>query len=828
MRGKERKENGVKTVRTHTVWTLGQAAVVLTMLCAPLITAMSQMAPTARWYYEPQFEPPERQVDMLHMRLEIGFEPAEGRVHGTVTHRFTPLRPVVDSLFFHAPRIRIQSASHNGTPVRFTTSPEGVTVHFTPPARWDRTDSVTFRYDATPRRGLYFIGWRDSTGTSRKQIWSQGQGIDNRHWFPCHDEQNDKITTDVIITFDARYRVLSNGACVSETRRPDGTIRWHYRMDRPHSPYLVMLGIGAYGVERRHSASGVPLFLYYYPEYPDRVEPTYRWSAEMIDFMERETGVPYPWGSYAQIPVQDYLYGAMENTTATVFGDFFLVDRRAYLDRNYVTVNMHELAHQWFGDYITGRASRNAWLHESFATFYPKLFLRHIEGEDTYQWERRREQETALAAAKNNRFPVLHSMAGGARVYQKGSAVIDMMRHTFGEEPVRRVITHFLKNHPYGLVESNDLYQAFQDVLGLSPAWFFEQWIYRGGEPEYAVTMEEQTVDGRRRTAVTVRQVHPRDDLTGLFRMPVVVAVHYQDGMADSVRVMIERETETVVIPNPGDRPVAFVLFDPGSWILKTLTFPRSFEQLEAQAARAPLMIDRYDAFVAMRSMPSDRKREALLRAFGRETFHAVRSEIISQLAADHHPDARRVLLAAVRDPAAEVRLTLIRELRAITEEEQPLLEPLLADSSYEVVAAALRTLVRRFPEAARSYVERTAGDRGIGHAIAVLRHELLAGMGEEASLDSLAAFAEPRFEFRTRLNAFEALRRLNHCTPSVVHSLCDAMTHPNGRLRWPATEVARHFLATTAGRSLFQQEAASASRPDWKREILRDVIEQQ
>ena len=598
-------------------------------------------------------------------------------------------------------------------------------------------------------------------------------------------------------------------------------------MGHPHSSYLVMLGIGEYGVERRRSASGVPLSLYYYPDLQDRVEPTYRYSAEAVDFMEQETGVPYPWESYAQIPVQDYLYGAMENTTATVFGDFFLVDRRGYLDRNYVYVNLHELTHQWFGDYVTGRAGRNSWLHESFASFYPKLFLRGTAGEDAYQWARRKEQESALAASARNRLPILHSGAGSERVYQKGSAVIDMMRYTFGEEAVRRVITHYLKAHAYGVVETNDLYQAFQDVLGLSPSWFFEQWIYRGGEPHYSVSMEENTLSGLRRTVVTVRQDHQRDELVGLFRMPVALAVCYADGTIDSTQVMIENETHTIIVPNPKGKAVSFVLFDPGSWILKTITFPKSFEQLAAQAARAPQMIDRYDALVAMRTLPADRKRAELIHAYGRESFHALRSEAVMQLATDGHPDSRAVVLHAVHDPAAEVRLALITSIGGIGEEDGPALEPLLADSSYDVVAVALRKLAHRFPDAARSYIKQTAGDRGVGNQIRILRHELLAGMNEKSSLDSLAQLAEPQNEFRTRVNAFEALRRLNHCSEDVVHSLCDAMVHPNGRLRGPATDVTRHFLATTTHRTMFQRELASTAWPDWKREMLRAVIEE-
>ncbi len=788
----------------------------------------AQTTPTARWYYEPQYEPQEHQADMQHMRLELRFVPEQGLVRGTVTHRFTPLRETVDSLFFNGPRVRVKSVLYNGRPARFLTTDEGTTVYLSPAAHWRNTDSITFQYEANPRRGLYFIGWNDSTGMSRKQIWSQGQGIDNRHWFPCYDAQNDKLITETIITFDSRYSVLSNGSRIGARRNADGTTTWHYRMSHPHSVYLVMIGIGAYGIEERVSRSGVPLHLWYYPEFPDRIEPTYRYSAEAVDFMEEETGVPYPWESYAQIPVQDFLYGAMENTTATVFTDLLFVDRRAFLDQNYIGVNVHELAHQWFGDYVTGRTHRNSWLHESFATFYPKLFLRRIEGEDAYQWARKKEHDAALETSKQNRFPVLHSRAGRTRAYEKGSAVIDMMRYTFGEQAVRRVLTQYLKKHAYGLVESNDLYQSFQDALGLSPWWFFEQWIYRGGEPHYGVSCEDITVDGLRRTRFTVRQEHQRDDLVGLFRMPIAFAVHYADGSMDSTRVMIEKETEIVDIPNRRNAQTAFALFDPGNWILKTVSFPKPFARLRSQALRAPQMIDRYDAVSAMRDLPSDTKRDVLGEVFRQESFAEIRAEVVRQLIADPHTAARSVVRLAVRDRAPAVRRALVNAMKVIPREEQGLFENMLRDSSYEVVEGILRTLSAQFPAETERYLKITASDNGVGNAIRVLRHEISAGRGNTSSRDSLAVLASPANEFRTRTNALEALARLNHLDAGIVKSLYDAMTHPNGRLRNSATDIARKYLTQSAHKDLFRQVLAAGTWQEWQRRSLTEVVDAQ
>ncbi len=786
-----------------------------------------QDIPTARWYYEPQYEPAEHQVDMLHMRLEVSFEPEKGLVKGRVTHIFTPLRERVDSLFFNGPGIRISSATVNGSALAFSSSPEGITVRFTRPLSWNTTDSITFVYEATPRRGLYFVGWNDPTGRSRKQIWTQGQGVDNRNWIPCYDEQNDKLTTETIITFNSGYRVLSNGVLSSEHRNTDSTTTWHYAMSHPHSVYLVMLGIGKYSVDERQSKRGVPVKLWYYPEYPDRVEPTYRYSAEAVDFLERETGIPYPWESYAQIPVQDFLYGGMENTTATVFGDFFLVDHRAFLDRNYIGVNVHELAHQWFGDYITGRNGRQSWLQESFATFYAKLFLKEISGDDAYQWERRREQDVALRASEQNLYPILHSRAGSERVYSKGSTVIDMMRYVFGEEAYRRVITYYLKRHAYGIVETNDLYQAFQDVLGLSPSWFFEQWIYRGGEPHYAVSYQDVTMRaGQHQTVVSIRQVHETNDLVKLFTMPMVFEVRYRDGDVDRIRRTIARESETVTIPNTKAREIAFVLCDPGSWITKRITFPKSFAELEAQLTGASEMIDRFDALHALTDTAVASKKDLLIKVYTKERFPALRAEVIKQIGGDDSPDCRTLLTRAITDPAVEVRSAALAAVDRIPNAMRPAFERLVTDSSYALAASAMEKLSTQFPDQRAKYLAWTKDDRGIGNQMRVLWHKINAGNGVRASLDSLVDMAGPSFEYRTRVNAFAALRALNHLDSTLVLNLCDALIHPNNRLRGPAEEVTGYFLGQSAHRELFTAVVQKHTWTQAQQVLLKKVLQ--
>jgi aminopeptidase N len=806
---------------------MSRTVICIVMFLLLPVSSLFPQSPFVSYANDPNTEPREHAVDVKHMRIEVSFAPEKGLVKGRVTHFFAALRSKVDSIFFDGPGIVIKEAILNGKPVRFGTSPAGVTVYPSSPLAWGRTDSLLFVYEATPRKGLYFVGWNDPKNLSRKQIWTQGQGIDNRHWVPCYDETNDKLTTETIVTVQKEFNVLSNGVKISEKDNGNGTRTWHYAMTHPHTSYLVMLGIGDYAVDTRKSRSGVPVHLWYYPDQPERVEPTYRYSAEMIDFIEEQTGVRYPWESYSQIPVQDFMYGAMENTMATVFGDFFLVDARGFHDRNYIDVNVHELTHQWFGDYVTARNSKHSWLQESFATLYPKLFRRAYFGQDEYEWMRRQEHTAALTASQTDRYPIVHSRAGGARIYQKGSAVLEMMMYTFGEAEFRGVIQYYLQKHPYANVETVDFYHAFQDTLGIVPDWFFDQWLYRGGEPQYEVSYSDVQLKGTsgRQTEILVRQIHATDELVKLFKMPVVFDVHYADGTVGTTRTWVERETEKIIIPNPAGKSIAFVLFDPGSMILKKIVFQKLFQELRAQSWSAPLMIDRYDAVVGMRPIRLDVKREALVQAYEKNTFHAIRAEIVAQLANDPHAAARNLLKRALLSQGTPVRMSALTNTTPILPELREAFEQLLKDSSYAIVALALDKLSSEFPQHAARYLDLTKNEQGIGNEVKVKWHEVRGRGGDEASIKALVGMTGPSHEFRTRANSLEALKRLNYLGPDVLPHLFDALTHFNNRLRAPATSVATYLSQQTAYADMLKKYYHAHTWQAWQRDLLDRVI---
>jgi aminopeptidase N len=766
---------------------------------------------------DPERHEEERQTDMERLILKVNFKPEQSLVQGEVTHIFKPLRPTVDSLFLDGPGIRVSEAFLNGKKVEFKTMKEGITFYFRPAIKWNTTDSLRIKYEANPRKGIYFIGWDDPAGICRKQIWTQGQGVDNRYWIPCYDRLNDKVLSEVFVTFDQKYQVLSNGSRVSKKDNKNGTLTWHYRMTHPHATYLIMLGIGDYKIKELKSSSGVPLNLYYYPEWEDRVPSTYKFSKEMFDFFEKEIGFPYAWESYSQIPVQDFMYGAMENTTATVFGDFFQVDARSWFDRNYVGVNAHELAHQWFGDLITARNEPHHWLQESFATHYNMIYEREAFGEDFYQWARRNSLNQVLDAGKKDQYPVASSMGGSTRWYPKGALVLHMLKQVVGRESFNKAILHYLKRNAYGNVDSHDLLNAFNEVTGKSLGWFWDQWVYRGGEPSYE--LDFFTLNGQHH--FTVQQVHQQNQGVGLFTMPIEFQIVFQDGSSESRTVTIDKVFQQVSF-NAGKSGVSYVLFDPGSHVIKSVKFNKPFSMLEAQALRAENMIDRYDAVAAMAALPISQKRDALKRIYAQERFHAIKAECVRQLLND--PSSADLVKTALRSNQEPLTKAIIN----FTEESPDAsmlgdYEVLLNDSSYETVAAALEKLCSWAPSNVSRYINTVKDVVGTkGRNVEIKRLELAAfHLKDNSALKRLVQLSSVSYEFQTRGAAFAALKRLGFISEEMIKNAFSALFSTNNRLSGPAADYLRHFYAESNNKALIQAVIVSGRWTEAQSEIL-------
>jgi len=789
-----------------------------------LAAALDAQYKTSSYLYDGAAVPRDHPLDFIRMKLDLSLVPEQGLVKGRVTHYFTPLRPSVASFFLDGIQMKVTELLLNGKPVAYHTDSAGITITPATPLVWNTTDSLTIQYEASPRRGLYFIGWNDKTNLSRRQVWSQGEGIDNRCWIPMYDERNDKLLTELNVTFDKDYKVLSNGTLKSKTLNGNGTITWDYAISHPQAPYLIMLGIGKYDIKETKSASGVPLHLYYYPEWKNRVEPTFQYSEAMFNFIEKETGLAYPWESYSQIPVQDYMFGAMENTTATIFGDFYMVDSRGILDRNYVAVNAHELAHQWFGDYVTARSDAHQWLQESFATYYNMNFEREVFGQDYFDWSRRNAQNASLDESTRNKFGVAHSEGGGTRIYGKGAFMLNMLKYVVGgREAYNHAIQYYLLKHPYQNVDTHDLLIAFEESTGMQLDWFWEEWFVRGGEPEYQVSLQ----DFGNTAQLLVQQTQEFTPVTGykngLYKMPVNIEVAYTDGSTDTKQYMVEEQSHLIQLNLPAGKKIAYVLFDPGNEIMKSVHFYKPYTMLRAQAFKAANLLDRYDAVVAMRGTDIQQRRADLIQLFHQEKFYAIKNEVLSQLANDADASSIQLLKEGLADADPSVRKAALKYTNANATGLLPQVEALLTDSSYDIIESSLQKLYDAHPEKAAVYLAKTKNTEGnLGKNVLVKWLEIsYYSTGKKQYADQLVSLTSTGYEFRTRVNAMNALKRCGYLNENLIANMIDAVLNPNNRLGGVAADILKYEAAVPKNKKAINSYVAGQQWADWQKKIL-------
>ncbi len=757
---------------------------------------------TITYLWDPSYELQDEEIRITHMDAILSIQPYDTLVEGQVQFNFTSLRDKIDSLVFDVPELKISRINIDDQPAGFRI--DGTSAVINPPGNlgWNTDHTISFFYTAKPTGGLYFIGWNDPRQIKRKQIWAHRPS----HWLPYHQAVQ---TVDMAVTVPGDLKVFSNGVRMDVVTNKDDTKTWHYRMNHPNPFFSTCLVIGDYNYKTLETDRGVPLELWYYPDWEDHFDPTYKYQAQMFDFYESEFGVDYPWELYRQAPVIDYMYGAMETTTATIFGDYLMVDARGYLGRNFVNVNAHELAHQWFGNYVSHLKTKDVWLTESFATYWAKKFEQHIFGEDYYQNIRNTELKDTRHAAKRNNYGVGHSRGGRERFYPKGSLVMDMLRDILGDKEFKAVIKFYLEQHPYERVETNDFLQAIRKVTGRSMEWFFEEWIYRGGEPEYRVSYESLTPDsGVHQTRITVEQVQEISALTGLFSMPVNFEVYYTDGSMDSTNQWISLQTEQVSIPNPQQKKIDFVIFDPNRRIIKNVDFLRSYRELAAQALKAPNMIDRYDALLAMRDFPFEQKKQDLLKVYDQESFHLTKGEIIAQLAGQPlDKDVEDLMKEAISDRDDKVHLAVLQHYQQVPEALRADYEKLLNDKSYLNVELALENLCISFPDRYASYLDRTVDETGWrGRNIRIKWLEIAIRNGGEAFMGELKRYASQSFPFETRINAMLALKRLNYLDEALATDIIGGYFHWNFKIHNAARDCLRYFYQQDAWRQIIDQ----------------------
>jgi len=650
---------------------------------------------------------PDRPGQVEHIFLDLSLDIPNKSYQGSCIIQLKPIRNDIERLTLDAVNLNIQSVNVDETPQAFEYDGSQLQIQLASPTVASQVIKIAIAYAAEqPQRGIYFITPNQHYPNKPVQVWTQGEDEDSRFWFPCFDYPGQLSTSEIRVRVPKPYIVISNGTLVDTTEDGDAKI-YHWLQEQVHPTYLMTLAVGDF-VEIQDEWHGKPVTYYVEKGREADARRSMGKTPRMIEFFSEKYGYLYPYPKYAQVCVDDFIFGGMENTSTTLLTDRCLLDERAALDnRNTESLVAHELAHQWFGDLVVIKHWSHAWIKEGMASYSEVMWTEHEYGAKEAAYYRLLEARSYLAEDSSRyRRPIVTHVYREAielydrHLYEKGSCVYHMIRAELGEELFWQVIHTFVQDNAHKTVETIDLLRAIEKASGRNLLFLFDQYVYRGGHPDFKVAY---AWDGDNELAkVTVTQTQAKEGSNGissdLFDLKIAIAFGYPNEESSpqlkTFTVRVHEKEQSFYFPL--EQKPQFVSFDAGNNYLKTVTLEYPLPELKAQLEFDPDPISRIYAVEALAKKGGLETVKALSQALKRDSFWGVRAEVAKQLAQVKLDQAFDGLVAGLEDDHPLVRRAVVEALADIkTRESYRAIKPLVenGDPSYYVEASAIKAI---------------------------------------------------------------------------------------------------------------------------------------
>jgi aminopeptidase N len=628
-----------------------------------------------------------------HLALDLDVDLQGKSVSGTATFDLHAVRDLT-SLQFDAFGLEVAGASllppngQKGEAAETSFANDG--EHLDVACRLKRGDKskVKVRYSVhDPKAGLHFFSPTTKDPTVPLEVYSQGEARFNHYWFPCVDAPCWKQTTELTAHVPAGFEALSNGSLESKKDEGGKTV-FHWVQDKPHVAYLVTLAVGKFFVGK-DEWRGKPLLFYVPEKNKDDVGRSFGETKDMIEFFSQKIGVDYAWAKYAQVVVEQFGWGGMENTSATTLNDYTLHDARAHLDFESDGLVSHELAHQWWGDLLTCRDWAHIWLNEGFASYFEALWDEHKNGAQAFEYNMFEKGQRARSEICKQRPIVDHFYNDPENVfddrnYPKGSWVLHGLRRRVGDEAFWKAINRYAKAHLYGNVETIDLRRAFEEETGESLERYFRDLTDRPGHPTIEVNFDWH--EQEKLLEAWIRETQPGEAFA--FKSEIQFGGPTADLV--SVPVSFENEKEKRLLIPLASRPT-LVRFDPREAVLKELTEHKGEDQWLFQLAHDPQAVGRIRAAHALADMRAPHLVAAVAKQLKEDKEWFVSVECARALGRAGGDVARDGLLAGLGHANPKVRRAAAEALGAWHRDDKVIaaLRPIVekGDASYYVEA---------------------------------------------------------------------------------------------------------------------------------------------
>jgi len=657
-----------------------------------------------------------RTFDLIHTTLDVRFDWEKQQLMGKAELTLKPYFYATNKLTLDAKGFDLRSVSvkKNGQlqTLKYTYDKEKIFIELDKEYTRNETLIIWVDYVAKPEeleaegsaaitdaKGLYFINPLGEEKDKPKQIWTQGETESSSCWFPTIDSPNENMTQDIKITVDSRYVTLSNGLLVSSRPNGDGTRTDQWKQTKPHAPYLAMMAVGEFAVVK-DKWKGIDVDYYVEPAYEPHAKAIFGETPNMLDFYSDVLGFPYAWEKYSQIVVRDYVSGAMENTTATIHGEFLHRTQRELLDGDNEEIIAHELFHHWFGDLVTCESWSNLPLNESFATYGEYLWLEHRHGRDAADKHGNEQMRQYIASvAQTGHVDMIRFFYDNkedmfdAHSYNKGGRILHMLRKTIGDEAFFKGLNLYLNENKFQSVEIHQLRLAMEKVTGFDLNWFFNQWFLDKGYPTLEIKHDYNAET--KKYSVTINQTQDLKEFP-LYRIPMDVDVYFGGAVSRS-RIDLTEKEQTFEFDMIGEP--SLVKVDAEQMLLGTKSETLSEEEYIFMLKNCPLFLDKVEAMNGLKSSKNPEAIDAILASL-EDKYWGTRRKALTSLkgkaVADTSLLKNKLIWMAKKDEKSIVRaegITALADEFGSDVNVQAVIEAAMKDQSYTVLGSTLKAI---------------------------------------------------------------------------------------------------------------------------------------
>ncbi|MEO8795962.1 MAG: M1 family metallopeptidase, partial [Daejeonella sp.] len=646
---------------------------------------------------------------LIHTKLDVRFDYGKQYMYGKAWITLKPYAYATDSLRLDAKGMDINNISvvksNKIVPLKYSYDSLQLRIILDKSYKADEQYTVFIDYTSKPNqlktkgsaaindaKGLYFINPDSAVKGKPVQIWTQGETEASSAWFPTIDKPNQKTTSEIIMTVPSKYVTLSNGRLVSQKSNSNSTRTDTWKMDLPHSPYLFMMAVGDFKIYK-DKWKDKEVNYYLEPAFAPYAKQIFGLTPEMIDFFSKRLGVDYPWNKYSQIVVRDYVSGAMENTSATLHGEFVQQTPGELIDESAgESVIAHELFHQWFGDYVTAESWSNITVNESFANFSQVLWNEFKHGQDAGDYGNYEDMQNYLSNAADAKKDLVRFHYTDKEdvfdlvSYQKGGRILNMLRNYLGEDVFFKGLNIYLKQNAFKNGEAHQLRLALEEASGKDLNWFFNQWYFNNGHPLLKIDYKWDAT--AKKQSVYLQQTQEGE----AFMLPIAIDF-YAGGKMERHEVWMNSKADTfsysfAVKPD-------LVNVDAKKILLAQKTDSKTLDEYVFQYFNAPLLVDRMEAITEAAKKQDDPGARKVMIAALNDKFFRLRMMTIALLDAKNPSIQKEVapILAKLvnGDSSTLVQASAIKYLTKLNEKSNlPLFKKAFESKSYSVQAAAL------------------------------------------------------------------------------------------------------------------------------------------